>query len=146
MAAESTTYRLSDEINPEEGLAHDQVVLAARAIAGTLGIHLGHFDHKFERSRMYVELEYEITDKDFVDIAVFYDNTLQFLMEIKSKRETQSASAWTRQVKRYIKRAQRPCCLVIAHELGATQQKYLEVAAVRVVDLREIIPTLRAVK
>lgn len=127
---------------------HDDVVLQAKAatpiIADQLGFildcpRLSRYQDPLD-PRLVVEMEYEINDASYVDLAVFWDDDLSFLMEIKSKREPQTASGWTRQLRRYEKAAKVPAALVVAHDLGDVQAKYLREADVHVVDLRKLPP------
>lgn len=126
---------------------HDEVVLKARGLAERIAHdcgfaatwpinHMHHALHVGGEGPVTTELEYEITPTDYADLAVFWDGGPKFLMEVKSKNEIQSASGWSRQVKRYERTAGLPCVLVIAHDLGSLQRRYLEAADIHVVDLR----------
>lgn len=119
----------------KRGLPHDQVVLAARAAALSIGL-VRDFLSPERALTVRTELEYAITDRDFADVAVFQGENLAFLMEIKSEAEAQTASGWTRQVKRYENLSGVPVILVVAHDLGDVQAKYLAVAGVKLLDLR----------
>lgn len=70
-------------------------------------------------------------DYDVTDVPLL-------LCEIKSKREAQSASAWFRQTRKYREAKRVPCILVVAHDLGDTQRRYLDLAKVPVCDLRKL--------
>lgn len=133
----------------DKNAVHDEVVLEAIEqapwIADQLGLilqcpQLWLYGKLKGQPRLHIELEYEIENVGFVDLAVFWDDELTFMMEIKSKREPQTASGWTRQVRKYEKAAKVPTVLVIAHDLGDVQEKYLKAADIHVLDLR----TLRA--
>lgn len=119
----------------EKGPPHDQVVLIASTKALAIGLVRGFLEPKLAR-KVWTELEYAITDRDFADVAVFEGDRLAFLMEIKSEAEAQTASGWTRQVKRYENLSGVPVILVVAHDLGDVQSKYLSAANVRLLDLR----------
>jgi hypothetical protein len=115
----------------EDSPIHDDVVLRALAwLAKAPGV-------------FRVELEYEIKTQCgsplWVDLAAFSEAGLPMhLFEVKSKREAQSASGWTRQVRQYTKLTGIPCSLVIAHDLSEVNERYLRFADVKVFDLRRI--------
>ncbi len=100
----------------------------------------------------YFHYEYELAtdswrdDRGIVDLAVVDHRDNPFLLlEIKSSREAQSASAWTRQVRYYARQAKVPCLLVVAHDLGDVQRRYLEETLTPWLDLRRMGRRLAAV-
>lgn len=94
------------------------------------------------RESLTCEPEYAVESVDayarYVDLALCLLGEPVLLLEIKSEREAQSASAWSRQTRDYARALGVPCVLVIAHDLGKTQRKYLEFTKVPVCDLRTI--------
>ena len=75
-----------------------------------------------------------------VDVALF-DRDLEIpllLLEIKSKRENQSASSWTSQIRGYEKFSGVPCVLVVAHDLSPAISRYLKFANIKIVDVRNL--------
>lgn len=122
-------------------LSHDAVVIAAFSKA--LRIYEWAVERRVveavaERASLNAVPEHEVSEQSYVDLAVFsYDRPILFV-EVKSKQEAQSASAWTRQIRRYAKEGKAPCILCVAHDLGEVQKKYLALVNVQVVDLRTL--------
>ncbi len=143
---------------PEHDEQHDAVVLhTVQKLSHIVGwvsqqklmpvrfppLHYFGYEARFEHAIHVSGVERPL----FVDLAVFAylsheeapeQGVLRFLLEIKSKREAQSASSWFRQVRGYAQAAGVPCILVVEHDLGATQCAYLNATNVPVLDLRTL--------
>lgn len=129
---------------------HDAVVLAAAKLASPILRWVSRQEFWGEaadallKTVYHVEFEYEFEqhsfrdDKGIVDIALTVDGIPKFSMEIKSKAEAQSASAWHRQTRYYSRLSGAPCLLVVAHDLGEIQKQYLDVTGTVWLDLRKL--------
>lgn len=86
-------------------------------------------------------LEWELPQKNgaiwYADLGLGPSGA-DYLFEIKSHREEQSASDWTRQVRKYERSSGLTCFLVVAHPLGEVQVEYLKLSRVQVIDLRTL--------
>lgn len=134
--ARKNIYQPAESRAAEGADPHDKVVLKALSLAGVIGGQAKLLDES-ETVLMTTALEYPLPgDAGYADVAVFVGGELAFLMEVKSKGEVQSASAWTRQVRNYEKAADVPVLLVLAHDLGEVQAEYLRIADVQVFDIR----------
>jgi hypothetical protein len=134
-----------------DGLVHDHIVLLTttkhaqkRICQWADEMVPKYYDYPKRFTGNYV-LEYPLTHSHnkyatYVDIAyIDWFQLPTLLLEIKSAREPQSPSAWTRQVREYEAAANAPCILVIAHDLEFWMRQYLALAHVPVLDLRSIL-------
>jgi hypothetical protein len=132
--------------------SHDAVVLQAAGAARNIlqwydWHHAGH-NKEFARFSNIAEfqacvdvlLEYEFPGEieRFVDIAIFVGHKPLLFVEIKSKYEAQSASGWSRQVRRYARLSEAPCILAVSHKLGDVQREYLRATHTPVLYLPDI--------
>ncbi len=135
----------------EEGMVHDEVTLEAlsrrNAIVGwALRREIIDIDPDTVAGQLEFELEYRVGEDIVwangdvpgrrVDLAILHNSRPVLLLEIKSKREAQSASNWTAQVRKYAQHA--PTVLVVAHDLSPVIARYLTVAKIPVLDLRTL--------
>jgi hypothetical protein len=129
----------------EDGVAHDALVLhASKLTLPKLSFFLDpevvllpeDYEDVFWELEAPVPGAYGPDTTGFADLKLFIDDEPRLLLEVKSKSETQSASAWHRQTRSYRRASGLPCFLVVAHDLQPYMYEYLEAARTPWFDLR----------
>lgn len=132
----------------DEDLVHDEVVLLALERWEYINFEVerrGILTKQESRRAFYAVLEYAVGSKDdgdygWVDLALLDEaDTPVLLLEVKSKREPQSASGWTRQVRNYQRLTQVPCILVVAHDLAPWMKRYFRASSANWLDVRTVL-------
>lgn len=134
------------DVDEPEPLVHDEIVLLAARRIDPISALLYEADVITDRywgGDLDAVFEYEIHGGEnsdrYVDLAITKNGRPIVLLEIKSQRESQTASGWYRQIRRYSELTCLPCVLVIAHDLPSWMRDYLDATRTHILDLRPLL-------